>query len=169
MLREIIKAKKIEGEKNLDIRVSRKDRNKLEVSYGESQMKKSKSLIKSHLNMSNYLSTARVDDDFDTKSVRSSANFTDSTKISKVKPKKRKSSFQMESEESYTALHRGFVLKVMKRRNLCRFLLNLANTLFGLQLIDRIPRVMLVFMLVKKSVLLICSLARFISTGKGES
>lgn len=137
-------------------------------------MKKSKSVIKSrsntpHLNTSQYLLPAGVDDDFDTKSVRSSANFTESTTISKLKVKKRTSSFQVESDESYTAAYRSFVLKVMKRRNLCRFLVNLANSIYGIQLVDRVPRVMLAFLLVKKSVLLICSLARFISTGKGES
>jgi hypothetical protein len=122
-----------------------------------------------NLNTSQYLLPRRKDDDFDTKSVRSSENFTESTDISKLKVKKRTSSFMMESEESYTAAYRSFVLKVMKRRNLCRFLLSLANTMFNLQLVDRIPRAMLSFMLAKKSVLLICSLARFISTGKGES
>jgi hypothetical protein len=122
-----------------------------------------------HLNSSQYLLPAGKDGDFDTKSVRSSANCTESTTISKLKLQKRKSSFHVESDESYSVMYRVFVLKVMKRRNLCRFLLNVANTLYGLQLVDRVPRVMLAFMLVKKSMLLICSLARFISTGKGES
>ncbi len=119
------------------------------------------------LNTSHYLLPTKKEDDFDTKSVKSLSNFTESTSISKLNPRKRKGSFQAESDESYSADYRIFVLKVMKRRNLCRFLLNLGNTLYGLQLIDRVSRVMLAFMLVKKSVLLICSLARFISTGKG--
>jgi hypothetical protein len=84
-----------------------------------------------------------------------------------TKVRRKRSSVIGEAEESTLQLQLHLVYKAMKRRNLCKMLLAIARTMFSVHFVDQNLRIMLAFLYIKKSVLLICSLARYLSTGKG--
>lgn len=115
------------------------------------------------------ISPAMSKNDFDNKSIRSNISSIDLSDASPTlrKTNKKCSIVTYEKDNFYQNQIHKIIFKIIKRRNLCQLLLNFAQVLLQLQFINQSIPIMLSFLLIKKSVLLICSLARYLSTGKG--